>query len=78
MKKISMNTFSFDATHNGYKAVNKTVLQPAIKETCEIMLNPPAHLLEMNGIKNFLKKFLNGNNLVSVNLKQQEERIIFK
>ncbi len=47
-------TFDF----NGYKAVDETVLQSAIKETCESMLNPPAQLLGINGIKKFSKEIL--------------------
>lgn len=47
-------TFDF----GGYKAVDKTVLQSAVRETCEIMLNPPAQLLGINGIKKFSKEIL--------------------
>lgn len=47
-------TFDF----SGYKAVDKTVIQYAIKETCEIMLNPPAQLLGINGIKKMSKEIL--------------------
>lgn len=47
-------TFDF----SGYKAVDKTIIQSAIKETCEIMLNPPAQLLGINGIKKFSKEIL--------------------
>ncbi len=41
-----------------YRAVNKTVLQFAIKETCNNMLNPPAQLLGINGIRKFSKEIL--------------------
>lgn len=47
-------TFDF----SGYKAVDKTVIQDAIKETCEIMLNPPAQLLGIKGIKKMSKEIL--------------------
>ena len=47
-------TFDF----SGYKAVDKTIIQSAIKETCEIMLNPPAQFLGINGIKKFSKEIL--------------------
>lgn len=42
----------------GYKAIDKAVIQSAIKETCEIMLYPPAQLLGINGIKKFSKEIL--------------------
>lgn len=47
---------TFDFT--GYKAVNSAVIKEAIKETCETMLNPPAQLLGINGIKKFSKEVL--------------------
>lgn len=43
---------------NGYKKVDKTMIQDAIKETCESMLNPPAQLIGINGIKKFSKEIL--------------------
>lgn len=45
-------TFDF----KGYKAVDNSVIQSAIKETCETMLNPPAQLLGINGILKFSKE----------------------
>lgn len=47
-------TFDF----KGYTAVDKTVIQSAIKETCDSMLNPPAQLLGINGIKKLSKELL--------------------
>lgn len=47
-------TFDF----KGYRPVDKIVIQSAIKETCKIMLNPPAQLLGINGIKKFSKEIL--------------------
>lgn len=44
---------------NGYKPVDKSIIQIAIKETCETMLNPPAQLLGINGIIKFSKEVLN-------------------
>lgn len=49
--------FDFD----GYQQINKAILQEAIRETCDIMLNPPAQLLGMNGIKKFAKEILKWN-----------------
>ncbi len=42
-------TFSFD----GYHAPDEAVLRAAIRETCETMLAPPAHLLGLAGIAKF-------------------------
>lgn len=42
----------------GYKEIDKAVIQSAINETCENMLNPPAQLLGINGIKKFSKEIL--------------------
>lgn len=47
-------TFDF----RGYRPIDKLIIQSAIKETCEVMLNPPAQLLGINGIKKFSKEIL--------------------
>ena len=39
----------------GYEAPGKAVLRAAIRETCESMLAPPAHLLGLEGIAKFSK-----------------------
>ncbi|MDO4273972.1 MAG: BtrH N-terminal domain-containing protein [Eubacteriales bacterium] len=43
---------------NGYRRIDKTVLEEAIQETCQTMLNPPAKLLGVNGILKFSKEIL--------------------
>lgn len=45
---------TFDFTN--YKKIDKAILQEAIQETCETMLNPPAHLLGIQGILKFSKE----------------------
>lgn len=47
---------TFDFTD--FREVDKKLIQEAIKETCESMLNPPAQLLGINGIKKFSKEIL--------------------
>lgn len=47
---------TFDFT--GYRAIDSTAIKEAINETCETMLNPPAQLLGINGIKKFSKEVL--------------------
>lgn len=51
-------TFDF----KGYRGVDNSVIQSAIKETCETMLNPPAQLLGLNGILKFSKEIKKWNN----------------
>lgn len=58
---------AFDFT--GYKEIDETMIQTAIKETCEIMLNPPAQLLGINGIKKFSKEILKWKNFNASKLK---------
>jgi len=40
------------------QSVTKNTVYDAIRETCECMLNPPAQLLGINGIKKFSKELL--------------------
>lgn len=46
---------------NGWRPIGKEVLLEAIRETCETMLNPPASLLGINGIKKLSKEILKWN-----------------
>lgn len=47
---------TFDFT--GFRMIDKVILQEAIKETCDTMLDPPAQLLGINGIMKFSKEIL--------------------
>lgn len=47
-------TFNFDC----YNGISKNVILEAIDETCTMMLNPPAQLLGINGIKKFAREIL--------------------
>lgn len=47
-------TFDF----NTYQSPTPDILKEAIQETCESMLNPPAHLLGIEGIHKFSKEVL--------------------
>lgn len=44
-----------------YQAITPSILREAIQETCESMLNPPAHLLGIEGIHKFSKEILKWN-----------------
>lgn len=54
---------------NGYLFPDRMVLAKAIKETCNIMLNPPAKLLGLNGINKFSKEILKWRNFTPEKLK---------
>lgn len=41
---------------SGYHGIDQAVLAEAIRETCETMLNPPAQLLGLSGIRKFSKE----------------------
>jgi hypothetical protein len=43
---------------SGIKIISSNIIQKAIRETCDNMLNPPAQLLGINGIKKFSKEVL--------------------
>ncbi|MDV4150493.1 BtrH N-terminal domain-containing protein [Clostridium sp. AL.422] len=47
-----------DINFNEKTAITKSIIFAAINETCENMLNPPAQLLGLNGIKKFSKEVL--------------------
>lgn len=47
---------------NGYKEIDENMILEAINETCLMMLNPPAQLLGINGIKKFSKEILKWKN----------------
>lgn len=47
-------TFDF----SGIAEIDKTMIKSAVKETCEAMLNAPAQLLGLNGIRKFAKEIL--------------------
>ncbi len=47
-------TFDF----NNFRDINKIILKESIVEVCDSMLNPPAQLLGINGIKKFSKEIL--------------------